>query len=77
MGGQLANWLIQNKIVEHIFGPNLHVELIKQSQVILNFLAIEGRITNDHIDVIWAAGQVCVYFACSILPDHCFAVTFN
>lgn len=27
MGNQLANWLIQNKIVEHIFGPNLHVEV--------------------------------------------------
>lgn len=37
------------------------LQLIKQSQVILNFLAIEGRITSDHIDVIWAAGQV--YFS--------------
>ena len=26
--------------------------------MILNFLAIEGRITNEHIDSIWAAGQV-------------------
>ena len=27
MGGQLGNWLIENKIIEHIFGPNLHVEV--------------------------------------------------
>ena len=27
IGNQLANWLIENKIIEHIFGPNLHVEV--------------------------------------------------
>ncbi|XP_052272263.1 ubiquitin carboxyl-terminal hydrolase 34-like isoform X3 [Dreissena polymorpha] len=57
-GQQLAKWLIDNKIIEHIFGPNLHIELIKQSQIILTFLAMEGRITNEHIDCIWAAAQL-------------------
>jgi len=28
-GSQLANWLIENKIIDHIFGPNLHVEVGK------------------------------------------------
>ena len=27
---RLADWLVQNRLVEHMFGPNLHVELIKQ-----------------------------------------------
>ncbi|XP_055956902.1 ubiquitin carboxyl-terminal hydrolase 34 [Patella vulgata] len=27
VGNELAQWLIENKIVEHIFGPNLHVEV--------------------------------------------------
>ncbi len=27
MGGQLGVWLVDNKIIEHIFGPNLHVEV--------------------------------------------------
>lgn len=27
IGWQLADWLIENKIVEQIFGPNLHVEV--------------------------------------------------
>ncbi|CAH1793285.1 unnamed protein product [Owenia fusiformis] len=58
IGAQLANWLIENKIIEHMFGPNLHVELIKQAQPILNFLAIEQKITNEHIDCLWAAGQL-------------------
>ena len=35
-----------------------YFQLIKQSQMILNFLALESRITNEHIDCIWAAGQV-------------------
>ncbi|CAL1294964.1 unnamed protein product [Larinioides sclopetarius] len=58
IGNALANWLIDNKITECIFGPNLHVELIKQSHIILNFLAMEGRITNEHIDAVWSAAQL-------------------
>ncbi len=58
VGLQLANWILNSKILEHIFGPNLHVEVIKQSHVLLNFLAVEGKITNEHIDVIWQAAQL-------------------
>ncbi|XP_048258866.1 ubiquitin carboxyl-terminal hydrolase 34-like isoform X4 [Haliotis rufescens] len=58
VGNEVAQWLIDNKIIEHIFGPNLHVEIIKQSQIILNFLAMEWRITNEHIDCVWAASQL-------------------
>ncbi|KAK9875297.1 hypothetical protein WA026_007695 [Henosepilachna vigintioctopunctata] len=54
----MADWLIANNIISHIFGPNLHVEVIKQSHIILNFLAMEGRITCAHMDVIWAAAQL-------------------
>ncbi|MEQ2241949.1 Ubiquitin carboxyl-terminal hydrolase 34, partial [Ilyodon furcidens] len=54
---ELADWLIHNNVVEHIFGPNLHIEIIKQCQVILNFLAAEGRLSTQHIDCIWAAAQ--------------------
>jgi ubiquitin carboxyl-terminal hydrolase 34 len=54
----LAAWILNNRIVDHIFGPNLHVEVIKQSHILLNFLAVEGKITNDHINVIWQAAQL-------------------
>lgn len=27
---ELADWLISNNVVEHIFGPNLHIEVCKQ-----------------------------------------------
>ncbi|KAG1678108.1 Ubiquitin carboxyl-terminal hydrolase 34 [Nymphon striatum] len=58
IGSNLTAWLIQNKIIEHIFGPNLHVEIIKQSHIVLNFLAMESKITNEHIDCIWCAAQL-------------------
>ncbi|XP_065207082.1 ubiquitin carboxyl-terminal hydrolase puf isoform X2 [Planococcus citri] len=58
IGQSLANWLTDNKIITHIFGPNLHVEIIKQSHIILNFLAMESKITNDDIDIIWQAAQL-------------------
>ena len=50
VGLQLANWILHNKVVEVIFGPNMHVEVIKQSHVLLNFLAVEGKVhtANDY-----------------------------
>ncbi|XP_049955909.1 ubiquitin carboxyl-terminal hydrolase 34 [Schistocerca serialis cubense] len=58
VGQNLANWLIENQIISHIFGPNLHVEVIKQSHIILSFLAMECKITDEHIDIIWQAAQL-------------------
>ncbi|XP_033107296.1 ubiquitin carboxyl-terminal hydrolase 34-like [Anneissia japonica] len=58
VGTQLANWLLEKEIVEHIFGPNLHLEIVKQCQVILNFLAADGNITTKHIDCIWNTAQL-------------------
>ncbi|PNF29487.1 hypothetical protein B7P43_G04551, partial [Cryptotermes secundus] len=34
------------------------LQVIKQSHVILSFLAMECKITNEHIDVIWQAAQL-------------------
>lgn len=39
---ELADWFRINNVVEHIFGPNLHADIIKQCRVALNFLAAEG-----------------------------------
>lgn len=58
VGRKLADWLSENQILSHLFGPNLHVEVIKQSQVVLNFLAVENQITEDHITLIWQAAQL-------------------
>ncbi|KAL4111819.1 hypothetical protein QTP88_015704 [Uroleucon formosanum] len=58
IGHNLATWLVHRKIISHVFGPNLHVEVIKQCSITLNFLASEGKITNEHIDTIWQAAQL-------------------
>ncbi|XP_063231242.1 ubiquitin carboxyl-terminal hydrolase 34 isoform X2 [Bacillus rossius redtenbacheri] len=58
VGQNLANWLVEKQIISHIFGPNLHVEVIKQSHIILGFLAMECKITDEHVDVIWQAAQL-------------------
>ena len=42
--------------MENIYGPNSHVEVIKQSHFILNFLA--NRLTTEHLDLIWCAAQL-------------------
>lgn len=36
----------------------LILQVIKQSHIILNFLAMECKITNEHIDTIWQAAQL-------------------
>ncbi|XP_028827085.1 ubiquitin carboxyl-terminal hydrolase 34 isoform X3 [Denticeps clupeoides] len=68
---ELADWLINNNVVEHIFGPNLHIEIIKQCQVILNFLAAEGRLSTQHVDCIWAGAQLkhCSRYVHDLFPS--------
>ncbi|KAJ8674345.1 hypothetical protein QAD02_005607 [Eretmocerus hayati] len=58
VGHALATWLTENNIVAHIFGPNLHVEVIKQSHIVLSFLAMEGRISSMDMDIMWQAAQL-------------------
>lgn len=53
LNSNLIEWILDNKIIENIFGPNSHVEVIKQSHFILNFIA--SRITIQHIDIIWSS----------------------
>jgi hypothetical protein len=51
---KLANWIIENKIVDYLFGPNLHTELLKQCSTILIFLGSNNCLTVEHIDLIWS-----------------------
>lgn len=50
---KFRDWVIKNRIIEHIFGPNCHVEIIKQSHIILNFVAYS--LNDEHVNVIWSA----------------------
>ena len=33
---ELADWFVKNKIVEHLFGPNLHVEVSLEFDLLIN-----------------------------------------
>jgi ubiquitin carboxyl-terminal hydrolase 34 len=71
IGRKLADWLSENQIIVHLFGPNLHVEVIKQSHIVLNFLAMENHITEEHVSLIWQAAQLkhCSKTIYDILPS--------
>lgn len=71
VGQKLGEWLSEYQIISHLFGPNLHVEVIKQSQIVLNFLAVENQITEEHINLIWQAAQLkhCSKPVYDILPS--------
>lgn len=56
MSEELSQWVVDNNIIEIIFGPDSHVEVIKQSQYIFSFIA--NKITIEHIDVIWSSAQL-------------------
>ena len=44
VGDQFSDWIIENEIVEKIFGPNIHVEVLKQAHLILHFLSTESKV---------------------------------
>lgn len=71
VGQKLADWLTEYQIVSHLFGPNLHAEVIKQSHIVLNFLAVENQITEEHVNLIWQAAQLkhCSKPVYDILPS--------
>jgi ubiquitin carboxyl-terminal hydrolase 34 len=71
VGRKLADWLTENQIISHLFGPNLHVEVIKQSHIVLNFLAVENQITEEHVTMMWQAAQLkhCSKQVYDILPS--------
>lgn len=58
VGELLVDWILENNVIGHLFGPNLHVEVLKQSQAILSLVAFERRLTSAHLDCMWAAAQL-------------------
>ncbi|KAH3743698.1 Ubiquitin carboxyl-terminal hydrolase 34 [Pelomyxa schiedti] len=69
----LIEWLEQVQIVETLFGPAMHVELIRRSADIFVFLAQEHRLTRKHLEIIWNASvgthETVVSCVVSLLSD--------
>lgn len=51
----LADWILRHKIIETVFGPGCHVEMIRRSPALLIFLAQLKRLEPAHIDAMWKA----------------------
>lgn len=41
-----------------IVARSLGLQVIKQSHMILKFLAVETRVTAEHVELVWAAAQL-------------------
>ncbi|CAM9396742.1 unnamed protein product, partial [Scytosiphon promiscuus] len=53
---ELARWIVDNKVVEEIFGDSIHREVVGRSAKLLQFLSgMEDAFTTDHLDLIWSS----------------------
>ncbi|ETO16136.1 Ubiquitin carboxyl-terminal hydrolase family protein, partial [Reticulomyxa filosa] len=51
----LSKWIEENKLLDIIFGPKSHPQLMKQGTEILKFICMESTLTIDHLSIIWNA----------------------
>ncbi|ETO14020.1 ubiquitin domain-containing protein [Reticulomyxa filosa] len=54
----LLKWIEENKLLEILFGPKSHPQLMKQATDILKFISMEGGLTLGHLSIIWGALEV-------------------
>jgi hypothetical protein len=53
----LADWLVEHQVFELIFNEALHVEVLRKSYFILDFLFDAGRIGEEQIGLMWETAQ--------------------
>uniref|UniRef100_M4BN22 USP domain-containing protein n=1 Tax=Hyaloperonospora arabidopsidis (strain Emoy2) TaxID=559515 RepID=M4BN22_HYAAE len=53
----LSTWVVEEKILEGIFGDRIHREIVSRSALLVKFLAESNRLDTHSIDVIW---QSCI-----------------
>ena len=54
----MVNWLVEKQIIEELFQLNPHMELIKRSAKILQFMASKNALKKEYINLIWDATVV-------------------
>jgi hypothetical protein len=45
--------VLSNRIVEDVFGPSMHREVVARSACVLRFLSMMKALAPDHLDMIW------------------------
>ena len=51
----MAAWVLEKKLLQTLFGPRMHNELVKQSGPALTLLAVTGNVTSTHLDTLWSS----------------------
>ena len=54
----METWLTTNAIVEQLFGPKRHQQLLKPSAPILRFLAQREKLQSSDINTLWVCATV-------------------
>ena len=50
---EMLDWMKRNKIIDSLFGVNLHQELLKRSNDLFKFLAFKKEFKISHINLLW------------------------
>ncbi|OQV12153.1 Ubiquitin carboxyl-terminal hydrolase 34 [Hypsibius exemplaris] len=58
LGSHMANWILEKRIVEEVFGQNAHVEIIGRSVKVIDFLSTHQCLSVAQLDCIWNAAQM-------------------
>jgi len=54
----VLKWIIDEKIIEELFGTRMHIELVTRADDILRFLCSKAVIKTSHLEVIWVSPTV-------------------
>jgi hypothetical protein len=49
----LRDWILQTNLLSIVFGENTHLEIVKRSGCILKFLANQGSLPEESVDLLW------------------------
>jgi len=49
----LLDWIFNNNVIQFIFGPGVHLEVLRRSGDLIKFVAKAKRLTFQLVDLIW------------------------
>lgn len=55
----IGNCLLETRLIDYIFGPNCHPEIIVESSNVLGFLVITKMYKQEHTDRLWQGLTLC------------------
>jgi hypothetical protein len=73
----LIDWIKDNQIMESIFGPNLHPDILKRAVDIPRFLAMCKQLDRKYLDMIWDAAVVHIFLFIFTPPSPQFGFTHS